>query len=219
MEMQKLLTQTADRAARYLAGLADRNVAPLPEHVAGLTALGGPLPQGPTDPAEVLALLDGVGSPATVASAGGRYFGFVIGGSLPAALAANWLAGAWDQNAAMQIMSPVAAKLEEIVLAWMVDLLGLPPGTGAGFVTGTTMANFTALAAARTALLQRAGWNVEEDGLFGGPPIDVVVGDEVHASLLKALSILGLGRSRVTRVPVDSQGRMKLDALPGLTER
>src|ERR1700744_4527567 len=219
MEMQKLLTQTADRAARYLAGLADRNVAPLPEHVAGLTALGGPLPQGPTDPAEVLALLDGVGSPATVASAGGRYFGFVIGGSLPAALAANWLAGAWDQNAAMQIMSPVAAKLEEIVLAWMVDLLGLPPGSGAGFVTGTTMANFTALAAARTALLPRAGWNAEEDALFGAPPIHVVVGDEVHVSLLKALSMLGLGHSRVTRVAADGQGRMKLDALPGLTER
>ena len=115
-------------------------------------------------------MLDDFGSPATVATAAGRYFGFVIGGSLPAALAANWLAGAWDQNAALQIMSPVAAKLEEIVLAWMVDLLGLPPESGAGFVTGTTMANFTALAAARTALLQRAGWNVEEDGLFGGAP-------------------------------------------------
>ena len=133
-----------------------------------MEALGGPLPQVPSDPSEVLALLDDIGSPATVATAGGRYFGFVIGGSLPAALAANWLAGAWDQNAAMQVMSPVAAKLEEIVLAWMVDLLGLPSGSGAGFVTGTTMANFTALAAARTALLKRAGWNVEEDGLFGG---------------------------------------------------
>ena len=167
----------------------------------------------------VLALLDDIGSPATVATAGGRYFGFVIGGSLPAALAANWLAGAWDQNAAMQVMSPVAAKLEEIVLAWMVDLLGLPSGSGAGFVTGTTMANFTALAAARTALLQRAGWNVEEDGLFGAPPIHVVVGEEVHVSLLKALSMLGLGRSRVTRVPADAQGRMRPDALPVLDDR
>src|ERR1700744_1836266 len=219
MEMQKLLTQTADRAARYLAGLADRNVAPLPEHVAGLTALGGPLPQGPTDPAEVLALLDGVGSPATVASAGGRFFGFVIGGSLPAALAANWLAGAWDQNSAMQVMSPVAVKLEEIVLSWMVDLFGLPSTSGAGFVTGTTLANFTCLAAARTALLQRAGWNVEEDGLFGAPPIHVVVGDEVHVSVLKALPRLGRGRSRVTRVPADAQGRMKADALPLLDNR
>jgi glutamate/tyrosine decarboxylase-like PLP-dependent enzyme len=217
--MKKLLAETADRAARYLAGLAHRNVAPLPGDVARLHALGGPLPQGPSDPAEVLALLDDIGSPATVATAGGRYFGFVIGGSLPAALAANWLAGAWDQNASLQVMSPVAAKLEEIVLAWMVDLLGLPSGSGAGFVTGTTMANFTALAAARTALLQRAGWNVEEDGLFAAPPIHVVVGDEVHVSLLKALSMLGLGRSRVTRVPADAQGRMRPEALPALDNR
>ncbi len=217
--MEKLLAETADRAARYLAGLGHRNVAPRAEDVARLEALGGPLPQGPSDPAEVLALLDDVGSPATVATAGGRYFGFVIGGSLPAALAANWLAGAWDQNAAMQVMSPVAAKLEEIVLQWMVDLLGLPSGSGAGFVTGTTMANFTALAAARTALLQRAGWSVEEDGLFGAPPIQVVVGEEVHVSLLKALSMLGLGRSRVTRVAADAQGRIRPEALPALDDR
>jgi glutamate/tyrosine decarboxylase-like PLP-dependent enzyme len=217
--MKKLLAETADRAARYLVGIANRNVAPLPEDVARLEALGGPLPQAPSDPSEVLALLDDVGSPATVASAGGRYFGFVIGGSLPAALAANWLAGAWDQNAAMQVMSPVAAKLEEIVLDWMVDLLGLPHGSGAGFVTGTTMANFTALAAARTALLQRAGWNVEEDGLFAAPPIHVVAGEEVHVSLLKALSMLGLGRSRVTRVAADAQGRMRPEALPALDDR
>ncbi len=217
--MKKLLAETADRAARYLVGIANRNVAPLPPDVARLEALGGPLPQGPCDPSEVLALLDDVGSPATVATAGGRYFGFVIGGSLPAALAANWLAGAWDQNAAMQVMSPVASKLEEIVLQWMVDLLGLPEGSGAGFVTGTTMANFTALAAARTALLQRAGWNVEEDGLFAAPPIHLVVGEEVHVSLLKALSMLGLGRSRVTRVAADAQGRMRPEALPELDDR
>jgi glutamate/tyrosine decarboxylase-like PLP-dependent enzyme len=217
--MNKLLAETADRAARYLAQIANRHVAPLPEDVARLDALGGPLPQEPSDPSEVLALLDDVGSPATVATAGGRYFGFVIGGSLPAALAANWLAGAWDQNAAMQVMSPVASKLEEIVLHWMVDLLGLPDRSGAGFVTGTTMANFTALAAARTALLQRVGWNVEEDGLFAAPPIHVVVGEEVHVSLLKALSMLGLGRSRVTRVAADAQGRMLPEALPALDDR
>src|SRR5580658_3135622 len=178
--MKKLLVETADRAARYIAGIGDRRVAPLPADVARLKTLGGPLPQLPSHPSEVLALLDDIGSPATVATAGGRYFGFVIGGSLPAALAANWLAGAWDQNAAMQVMSPVAAKLEEIVLQWMLDLLGLPPGSGAGFVTGTTMANFSALAAARTALMKRAGWNVEENGLFEAPAIRVVVGEEVH---------------------------------------
>ena len=217
--MKTLLADTAERAAQYLEGIAERRVAPLPADVARLEALGGPLPELPSDPAAVLSMLDEFGSPATVASAAGRYFGFVIGGSLPAALAANWLAAAWDQNAAMQVMSPVAAKLEEIVLAWMVDLLGLPSGSGAGFVTGTTMANFTSLAAARTALLQRAGWNVEEDGLFGAPPIHVVVGEEVHVSVLKALSMLGLGRSRVTRVGADDQGRMRPEALPVLDDR
>jgi glutamate/tyrosine decarboxylase-like PLP-dependent enzyme len=216
--MKKLLVETADRADRYIAELANRRVAPLPADIARLEILGGPLPQLPSDPSEVLALLDDVGSPATVATAGGRYFGFVTGGSLPAALAANWLAGAWDQNVAMRVMSPVAAKLEEIVLEWMVDLLGLPSGSGAGFVTGTTMANFSALAAARTALLKRAGWDVEEDGLFGAPPIHVVVSDEVHVSVLKALSLLGLGCSRLTRVPADDQGRMRLDALPPLDD-
>jgi glutamate/tyrosine decarboxylase-like PLP-dependent enzyme len=214
--MKELLTETAERATRYLAEIGERRVAPLPADVARLAELGGPLPQVPCNPAEVLALLDDIGSPATVATAGRRYFGFVIGGTLPAALAANWMAGAWDQNAAMQVMSPVAAKLEEIVLGWMIDLMGLPAGAAGGFVTGTTMANFTALAAARSALLARAGWNVEEDGLFGAPPVHVVVGDEVHVSLLKALSMLGLGRARVTRVPVDAQGRMRPDALPPL---
>lgn len=216
--MNKLLAETAERAARYVTGIGNRQVVPLPASMARLEALGGPLPQLPSDPSDVLALLDDIGSPATVATTGGRYFGFVTGGSLPAALAANWLAGAWDQNAAMQVMSPVAAKLEEIVLEWMVDLLGLPSGSGAGFVTGTTMANFSALAAARTALLKHSGWDVEEDGLFGAPPIHVVVGDEVHISVLKALSMLGLGRSRLTRVPADDQGRMRLDALPPLDD-
>ncbi len=216
--MKKLLAETADRAAHYVTKIGDRRVAPLPEDVARLEALGGPLPQEPCDPEKVLALLDDIGSPATVATTGGCYFGFVIGGTLPAALAANWLAGAWDQNAAMQVMSPVAAKLEEIVLAWIVDLLGLPSTSGAGFVTGTTMANFSALAAARTTILKRSGWNVEEDGLFEAPPIRVVVGEEVHISVLKALSMLGLGRSRVIIVPADGQGRMRADALPVLDE-
>ncbi len=217
--MNKLLDEAADRAARYLSSLADRSVVPSAASIAALDQLGGSLPDASEDPAHILASLDDIGSPATVATAGPRYFGFVIGGTLPAALAANWLAGAWDQNGAMQVMSPVAARLEEIVLQWTIDLLDLPAGSGAGFVTGTTMANFTSLAAARTALLKRAGWNVEEDGLFGAPLIDVVVGDEVHVSLLKALSLLGLGRSRVTRVPVDSQGRMRSDALPPLNDR
>jgi glutamate/tyrosine decarboxylase-like PLP-dependent enzyme len=217
--MKELLAATAARATRYTEEIGARRVAPAAEDVAGLEALGGALPEGPSDPAKVIALLDDVGSPATVATTGGRFFGFVIGGTLPAALAANWLAGAWDQNAGFRVMSPVAAKLEDVALTWMLELFGLPKGCGAGFVTGTTMANFAGLAAARSALLKRADWNVEEDGLFGAPPITVVVGEEVHVSLLKPLAMLGMGRSRVVRVPVDDQGRMRADALPRLDAR
>jgi len=217
--LKDLFADVAARAARYISEHGDRRVAPRAEDVTRLEKLGGPVPQNPSDPSQVLALLDEIGSPATVTTTGGRYYGFVNGGSLPAALAANWLAGAWDQNAAMYVMSPVSARLEEIVIGWMTDLLGLPAGSSGGFVTGTTAANFSGLAAARTALLTRAGWNVEEDGLFGAPPMRVLVGDEVHVSLLKALQMLGLGRSRVTRVPVDGQGRMKPDSLPTLDDR
>jgi glutamate/tyrosine decarboxylase-like PLP-dependent enzyme len=215
--MEDLLRDTAERAARYLAGLEDRGVAPVPEAVRRLSALAGPFPAGPADPATVLALLDDVGSPATVASAGGRYFGFVTGGALPAALAANWLAGAWDQNCAFAVMSPVVAALEETALDWLCDALHLPDGCGGGFVTGATMANFTALAAARHAVLARVGWDVEADGLFGAPPVAVVLGAEAHASLLKALGLLGFGRNRVVTVPADGQGRMRADALPPLS--
>jgi len=214
--MKALLTDTAGRAARYLSQIADRSVAVSQEAMGRLEELGGPFPDDPCDPEQVLALLDEVGSPATVATTGGRYFGFVIGGTLPAALAANWLAGAWDQNAAMQVMSPVAAKIEEIVRDWILGVLGLPSHSGVGFVTGTTMANFSGLASARSALLQRAGWNAEEDGTFGAPPIRVIVGQEVHVSVLRALTMLGMGRSRVITVPTDAQGRMQAEALPAL---
>jgi glutamate/tyrosine decarboxylase-like PLP-dependent enzyme len=166
--------------------------------------------------ASVLDTLDRIGSPATMGMAGRRYFGFVIGGSLPAALAANWLAGAWDQCAGLFASSPIGAVLEEISLDWLLDVLELPPATGGAFVTGATMANFTALAAARDSVLARAGWDVEADGLFGAPPITVVVGDEVHPSLMKALGMLGLGRSRIVRVPVDGQGRMRAAEVPPL---
>ncbi len=214
--MKPLLTSTTERVTRYLAALPDRRVAPSPEAVRALAKLGGPLSQHPADPNEILTLLDEIGSPATVASAGPRYFGFVTGGALPAALAANWLAGAWDQNAGLEVMSPVSAAVEQIALAWLVDILGFPAEAAAGFVTGATRANFAGLAAARHALLARQGWDVEEQGLYGAPEIRVVVGDEVHVSLLKALSMLGMGRARVERVPVDDQGRMRADALPPL---
>ncbi|MBS1251062.1 MAG: Aspartate 1-decarboxylase [Anaerolineales bacterium] len=208
----------SERSVRYLEALNQRRVAPTAEAVDRLGELGGPLPDEPTDPKRVLAFLDDIGSPATVASAGGRYFGFVIGGALPATVAANWLAGAWEQNAGLIATSPVAAALEGIALQWLVDVLPLPSEAGGGFVTGATMANFTALAAARHVLLRRQGWDVEAQGLFGAPPLTVVVGQEVHVSVLKALSLLGLGHKRVVQVPVDGQGRMRADAFPELSD-
>ena len=216
--MNALLQATATRAARYLDGLKDRAVAPGPDALARLERVDQPLPEQPSDPEGVIALLDDVGSPATMASAGGRFFGFVVGATLPAALAANWLAAAWDQNVGIVVLSPIAAKLEEVAAGWITDLLGLPRGCGAGFVTCATQANFCGLAAARHALCARRGWDVETQGLFGAPPIRVVVGDEVHVSVLKALMLLGLGRDRVVRVPVDGQGRMRADQLPSLDD-
>lgn len=215
--MRSLLIETAERATSYLEGLEERRVAPAAEDVQRLSLLDEPLPEKPSDPQSVLRLLDEIGSPATVASAGGRFFGFVMGGSLPAALACNWLAGAWDQDAGMQVASPISATLENVSLKWLLDVLKLPASSGGGFVTGATMANFSGLSAARHAILQTEGWDVEAQGLFGAPPVTVIVGDEVHVSVLKALSHLGLGRERVQRVPVDGHGRMRPEALPQIS--
>ncbi len=215
--MRGLLEQTAEQAITYLESLDARGVAPTEDAIARLDAFDEPLPERQSDPEAVLRLLDEIGSPATMAMAGPRFFGFVIGGALPIALGANWLATAWDQNSAFYKVTPATAALEQIALRWLLDLLRLPPDCGGAFVTGATMANFTALAAARHTLLTRVGWNVEADGLFGAPPITVVVGAEAHPTLFKALGLLGLGRNRVVRVPVDEQGRLRPDALPDLT--
>lgn len=215
--MYDLLQDIADRASNYLANLDTRRVFPDTAAIAQLSVFNEPLPDQPTNPAEILAMLDEFGSPAAVASAGGRYFGFVTGGTLPACLAVNWLAGAWDQMAGLRAASPVAAAVEEVALRWLLDVLNLPSDAAAGFVTGATMANFTGLAAARHAVLAKIGWDVGGQGLFGAPPITVIVGEEVHVSLLKALSMLGLGRERVVRVPVDGQGRMRAEALPAMS--
>jgi glutamate/tyrosine decarboxylase-like PLP-dependent enzyme len=212
--MRDLLLDAAHRAALYRDGLAGRSVAPAPEALQRLALLDEPLPEKPTDPHEVLRLLDEIGSPATLATAGGRFFGFVIGSSLPATVAASWLATAWDQEGGMEATTPIGATLESICAKWLAKLFSLPLGTEVGFVTGATMANFAGLAAARHALLQHEGWDVEKHGLFGAPPITVVVGDQVHVSVLKALSLLGLGRERVRRVPTDTQGRMHPELLP-----
>ncbi len=211
-----LLADAAGRAARYLADLDDRHVAPDEAAIEALTELGGPVPDEGADPAEVLALLDAVGSPATVATAGPRYFGFVTGGTHPAGLAAAVLALAWDQNAALSVMSPVAARLDAVAVRWVADLLGLPAGTDGAFVTGATMANATALAAARDRVLADVGWDARDDGLVGAPPVTVVVGAEAHSTVHKALGLVGLGRRRVVTLPVDPQGRIVPGDLPAL---
>lgn len=210
----QLINQFAQVAGNYLAANADAAVYPSPEAIAALDQFDTPLQQEPVDAAEVLTLLDSLGSPASVRSSGGRYFGFVIGGALPAALTAKLLATVWDQNAAMVVSSPLSAKLEEVAGKWLLNLFNFPPDSGFGFVTGDTMANFTALAAARHQVLKQVRWDAEKKGLFGAPEITVIVGNEVHVSVLKALSMLGLGRDRILRVPADAQGRMIPTEIP-----
>jgi glutamate/tyrosine decarboxylase-like PLP-dependent enzyme len=212
--MKDILRSAADRAIQYLEALNNRSVAPAPEAVARLKEFDIPFPDQPVEPSTILQRLDDLASPATMGMAGRRFFGFVIGGSLPVSLAANWMAGAWDQNSALYQVTPATAHLEQVSLQWLINLFGLPSTSGGAFVTGATLANFTALAAARHSVLEHVGWNVEADGLFGAPPIAVVVGEEAHPSLVKSLGLLGLGRNRLYRVPVDDQGRMHADAIP-----
>ncbi len=214
-DIEPLWTATALRAIAYRDGLARRQVAPTQEALSELVAhLGGKLPAGPAPAQQVLELLDRFGSPATMASAGGRFFGFVIGGSLPATVAANWLATTWDQNTGLLAAAPATTLLEQIALDWILEILDLPRGCAGAFVTGGQMANFTALAAARHCLLAQQGWDVESRGLFGAPEVPVIVGADAHVTIFKALALLGLGRDRVIKVPVDSQGRMRAEALP-----
>jgi len=214
--MNPLLQHAAQRADAYLESLHERAVAPDANSCDALSALDGDLPNETTDPRAVIDLLDRYATPATMGMAGPRFFGFVIGGSLPVALAANWLATAWDQNTGLYNITPATARLEQTALRWMLDVLDLPRTCGGAFVTGATVANFVALAAARHSVLKRMGWNVEADGLFGAPPITVVIGAEAHPTLIKSLGLLGLGRNRVVKVPADGQGRLRVDALPAI---
>lgn len=214
--MERVLAEASSRAAAYLARIGGRGVFPSPEAVAGLAGLEEPLPDGPSDAADVVRRLDEIGAAGTVAMAGPRYFGFVIGGVVPAALGASWLASAWDQPAGLVIASPVGARVEEVAAGWALELLDLPRDCAVGFTTGATMANFTALCAARHRILRRAGWDVEAKGLFGAPEMRVVVGEEFHSSVMKALVLAGMGRERVEKVPTDDQGRMIAAALPEL---
>jgi glutamate/tyrosine decarboxylase-like PLP-dependent enzyme len=201
-------------AKNYIDNIQEYPVYPNKNVIDSLQQLDEPLQYESTDTNTVLHLLNEFGSPATVRSTGGRYFGFVTGGSLPAAMSAKLLATVWDQNAALNVMSPVASAIENIAGKWLLEIFGLPRTCGFGFVTGDTMANFTALAAARYSVLQNAGWDVVSKGLFHAPKIKIIVGEEVHISILKVLNMLGFGRDRVIRVPVDEQGRMIAEKIP-----
>jgi glutamate/tyrosine decarboxylase-like PLP-dependent enzyme len=214
-EIPPTLASAAALATDYLATLEDRPVAGPVDLAALRAAMGGPLPEGPTDPVEVIEALAAAADQGIVATAGPRFFGFVIGGSLPAALGADWLTSAWYQNAAFYVTSPAASVAEEVAAAWLVELLELPVGTSVGFASGATMANFTALAAARHAVLSRVGWDVERFGLQGAPPMTVVTHAGSHATIYASLQMLGLGREgeRVRRVEADDQGRMRPEAL------
>ncbi len=215
-DMRDLLQETAERAAKFLESLPERRVSALRNAEELVADLGGELPQKGLPASEIVERLDVIGVQGVVASAGPRYFGFVTGGALPASLAANWLAAAWDQNAFSEAGSPAGAAIEQVAMRWVLEALELPADAGAAFVTGATMANFTALAAARRAVLLAHGHDVDRHGLHGAPEITVVVGEQAHATLFKALGMLGLGRDRVCRVPVDAQGRMKVGSVPDL---
>jgi glutamate/tyrosine decarboxylase-like PLP-dependent enzyme len=211
--VRRLLDETAGLAADYLEGIPQRRVG----WSAGVdelrSSLGGPLPEVPVDPREVIADLAAAADPGLVASPSGRYFGFVIGGALPVALAADWLTSVWDQNAGLYVCGPSAAVAEEVAGAWTAELLGLPEGVSFGFVTGCQMAHVTALAAARQAVFARVGWDVNERGLIGAPAVRVVVGAERHATVDRALRFLGFGTACVVTVATDAQGRMVSDRL------
>ncbi|MBN1775584.1 MAG: aminotransferase class V-fold PLP-dependent enzyme, partial [Clostridiales bacterium] len=192
------------------------NVYPSAEAIDALKVFDEPMPDSPGDAMAVLDLLGTVGSDAAVAQSGGKYFGFVCGSLYPVALAGKWLSDTWDQNSALYVLSPIAAKLEEVCENWIVDILGLPEGTAAGFVSGSSVAIICALVVARNEILLRNGWDVHARGLFGAPPIRVVIGTQAHSSVYKALSFIGLGKDRIEFVPVDDQGRMLFERLPDL---
>jgi len=214
-----LLDQVRRYACTYVENIDERAVFPEEDAIEGLAFFDEPLPENPGEPSAVLEMLHERGSPATVAQTGGRYFGFVTGGALPVGVAARWLSDVWDQNGAMYVMSPVVSQLETVCEKWLVDLLGLPEGTAAGFVSGTSVATLCGLAAARNDVLKKSGWDVKEKGMFGAPRIRIVLGEQAHASVFKALSLLGFGTEAIEQVPVDDQGRLVIEKMPELDRK
>jgi glutamate/tyrosine decarboxylase-like PLP-dependent enzyme len=208
-KLDDLLGLTRRHALEYLGRLAERPVCTTRSNDSLRSTLGGPLGEDGVAPERIIEDLAQAGLDGTVASAGPRFFGFVIGGSLPASLAADWLVSTWDQNSALNVASPLVSVVEDIAAGWIRDILGLPAGTSVGFVTGCQMANFTALAAGRQHVLGKCGWDVALDGLQGAPPLTVLVNDEAHYTIAMALRHLGIGTRQVRRIPTDGQGRMR----------
>ena len=213
-----ILNSVAEHSLKYLNEIPSRRVFPTEQSLKQLNKFTDELPESGIKNEDILDQLKNYGSINTVVSNGGRYFGFVFGGSLPASLAANWLVSTWDQNGCFKISSPVGAHLEKITGNWLIDLLQLPKGSAAGFVTGTTMANFTSVVAARYKIYKQLGWDLKSKGMSGAPPIKVIVGAEVHASMQRALLLAGFGLDNLIRVPTDDQGRIIPDNFPELDE-
>jgi len=211
-----VIKRAAEHAYAYLSGIADRPVRATASGAELQQSLGGSLPLCGEDPSCVIDQLAEASLRGTVASQSPRYFGFVNGGSLPAATAADWLVSAWDQNAQVYAMSPIASVVEQIVSEWLKDIFALPPAWSVGVTTGCQMANFTGLLAARHHVLAHNDWDVERDGLFGAPPIEVIVSDESHRTIFSALKMAGLGAERVRRAHTDGQGRIRMDSLAAL---
>lgn len=217
---EAVLIRDADhRALEYIEGIENRRVFPSRTAIDGLSAFDEQLPEAGYPAAETLAMLDQVGSPATVATNGPRYFGFVVGAALPVAAAAERLMLAWDNGAALYVTSPACSTVEDVAAEWMLDILDLPRESAVGFGTSATACSLTCLTAARRALLLRTGWNPDEDGLFGAPEIRVVVSEKTHITILKALRVLGFGTSRLLVAPVDAEGRIDSNRMPELDDR
>ncbi len=216
LKTKAVFEQAKDIAYDYIDHLADMDVFPSDSSISEMDYFNESMPMDPSATKDVLSMLGHYGSKSTVAQTGGKYFGFVCGGSLPVTLAAKWVSDVWDQNSALYVLSPIAAKLEETCEKWIAELLGLPKGTAAGFVSGSSTAIICALAAARNELLKRQGWDVSANGLFGATPVRVVISAQAHSSVFKALAFIGLGKERVELVPTDNQGRMLVEALPEL---
>jgi glutamate/tyrosine decarboxylase-like PLP-dependent enzyme len=219
LAQKNIFLEAQQYAFEYLAEVPSRNVFPTTEALEDLQHFEEPLPQNPADASEVLAMLHRYGSPGTSTITGGRYFGFVNGGAVPAGLAAKWLSDFWDQNSAMQVISPICSKLEVVVEKWLCELLGLPSHTAAGFVSGSFAATFCGLAAARYRLLKNLGWDINEQGLYQAPQLRIVTATQAHSTVLKAISLLGFGKAHIEWVEVDEQGRMISEKMPNLDAR